>query len=128
MSLGAPQTLPALLMAIEAEVLAADARFQLQQANAWCTVQHGRPLLEGYDRLANLGLVQLTMSMALVAVRGRWWQRLYHWFIGLEPEPRFRLATEQNEPSALRITVAYARDAQGRWARLPANAGPSPLQ
>ena len=128
MSLGAPQTLPELLTAIEAEVLAADTRFQLLQANAWSTAQHGRPLLEGYDRLTNLGLFQLTMSLALVAVRGRWWQRLYHWFTGSEPEPRFRLATEKNESSALRITVAYARDAQGRWARRPATAGPSPTQ
>lgn len=121
MSLGGQQTLLALLTAIEAEVVEADARFQLLQANAWSAAGRGRPLLEGYDRLANLGLVQLSVTMALVTVRVPWWRRLCHWLFRLAPEPGFRLATDPNEPSALRVTVTFARDEQGRWRRTPSH-------
>jgi hypothetical protein len=110
-----PLTVSAFLAAVEAEVIEADARFQVLQASAWHDASRDRPLLAGYDRLTNLGLTQLTVSVALEPVRVGLLRRFFNWLLGTTPEARFRLWSGDDTKAPLRLAVAFGRDEQGRW-------------
>jgi hypothetical protein len=121
-----PEPVLALTTALQAAVADADAAFQIRQQVLWSRVALGTPLLEGFDRLANLGLVEVRVTMALVAVRPRWWRRLWNRLSRAPDQIDYRLRTDADAvtPAAMELSVVICRDAGGRWTASPSPSRP----
>ncbi|WP_210397039.1 hypothetical protein [Motiliproteus sediminis] len=121
--------------ALLADVISADARFQLAQAAAWksfaaelnhrgAALGHG-DLAAGWGRQANLGMDRLSLGLTLELYRPPWWQRLWLWMttlIGRKPPPRpakYRLAGAGAGAPVLQLTLVATRTAEGRWRVAP---------
>jgi hypothetical protein len=107
-----PQPISAVLAAVETEVVQADAAFQIAQQRDWNRMIAGRSLLQGYDRLANLGLEEVRVTLALKSVRRNWFIRLWHHLTGKTDPPQYRLARGRETPT-LRVTAIVRRNDQG---------------
>jgi len=107
----------ALLQSLPEHVATADATFQLRQQLAWNALAASQPLLEGYDRLANLGLESVELTLALIAVQPSWWRRVLGAIFPrlLPASERFRLVHADDERATLRFTLRIRRDASGRF-------------
>jgi hypothetical protein len=109
-----PQPISAVLAAVQTEVAQADAAFQIAQQRDWNNLVAGRSLLEGYDRLANLGLAEVRVTLALKSVRPGWITRRWHRMTGKTDEPSYRLAVGDETPT-LQLTAVVRRTADGRF-------------
>lgn len=109
------QPLADILAALVEQVAQTDAAFQVGQRLGWNRLGADHPLLEGYDRLANLALTELQITIGLVQEGRCWLRRLWHWLCRRAPEPRYRLQTEHDACASFRISVRIARNTSGRW-------------
>lgn len=125
-----------LLDSVLADVVAADAHFQLTQTEAWgdfgraLNELNDLPMVEqvdlavGFGRLENLGLSELSVSLPLEVYRPGWlhrrWWGIIRLFGGKVPpnEERFRLA-EPGVRGVIELQVAARRDNLGRWTVAP---------
>lgn len=120
-----------LLESVLADVIAADANFQLTQTKAWSDFSaslnelNNLPMVEkvelglGFGRLENLGLSELSVSLPLEVYRPGWLRRCWWGVIRLfgrkvATEERFRLAHGSSGP-VLELQVKARRDAAGHW-------------
>lgn len=120
-----------LIEAVLADVIAADANFQLTQAKAWSDFSASLNELNqlsnverielgvGFGRLENLGLSELSVSLPLEVYRPGWLRRCW-WgairlFGGKGPgDRRFRVA-ERGSGAVMELLIKARRDAAGRW-------------
>ena len=125
-------TLDDLVESVLADVVEADANFQLTQAAAWrefgkAINEFGRlPTVErvdfavGFGRLENLGLSDLSVQLPLEVYRAGWLRRCWWGLIKLfgarvpPREERYRLAADGNR-GVIELTIKARRDGQGRW-------------
>ena len=110
-AVASPRPIADIVASLGQEVAEADAALQIGQQRGWNELAGGRPLLAGYDRLANLGVAEVRVTLALVAVRPGWLRRL----AGAGPEIRYRPA-RAGEAASLELCAVIRRDGRGRWA------------
>ncbi len=96
------------------QIADADAAFQISQQRDW-NAMAAHPILEGHDRLVNLGLKELAVSVALAVIKPPWYRRLWNWMRQRTEEPRYRLQAVGDGKPALSFRAVIARDEQGRW-------------
>lgn len=111
------------------EVIEADALMQVRQRAAWREALGGSEMLEGLDRLENLGLAQVRFAFRLEPVDVSWSARV--WAVLTEPlgpgffarvarrlarSPRhFRLASSSSSAGGLDVSLTVAREEDGLW-------------
>ncbi len=115
--------------ALLADAIAADAQFQLQQALAWqrfgaSITNPGEaplPLSAGLDRLGQLGVTELAVTVPLERIRPAWWRRALRWFASALgstppalPEARFRVARRRKR-AVIEYAVRVSRGEDGRF-------------
>jgi hypothetical protein len=108
---GSVRPLQDIVASLGQQVAEADAAMQIEQQRAWNQLVDGRALLAGYDRLANLGVEEVRVTLGLVAVRPGWFRRL---FGARRDDVRYRPARAA-EKATLDLVALIRRDAQGRW-------------
>jgi hypothetical protein len=96
------------------EVADADAAFQIAQQRGWNAIT-GHPLVEGYDRLANLGVAEVRVTVRLVAIPPAWYRRFINRVRGLEDEVRYRLHVPGDGPPSITFRATVARNEKGAW-------------
>ena len=121
-----------LMDSVLADVVAADANFQLTQAEAWG--RFGKaisdlgsvPMIDkldfsvGFGRLENLGLSELSISLPLEVYKPglikRLWWGVVHIFGYKKPSQneRFRLASSGNK-GIIELQIKAKRDEYGHW-------------
>ncbi len=124
--------LPHLLESAQADVISADANFQLTQTQAWrdfgnslaeftqLPAEEWSELAAGFGRLENLGMTEVRLSLQLEVDQPGWFRRqvwrIGKWLKRSTPPPgeRYRLA-RPGCGSALRLEVVVSRDGQGRY-------------
>lgn len=124
--------LPHLLESALADVISADANFQLTQTMAWRDFGNSlaeftqlpaeeRPeLAAGFGRLENLGMTEVRLSLQLEVNQPGWLRRqiwrVRKWLKRPTPPPghRYRLAPP-GRGSSVRLDVVVSRDSQGRY-------------
>jgi hypothetical protein len=74
--------------------------------------------MEGYDRLANLGVAEVRVTVRLTAIRPPWYRRLWNRVTRAADKPAYRLHTRGDGPPALTFRATVGRDAHGRWMAL----------
>jgi hypothetical protein len=111
-----PADVEALLRSLPDHVTRADAAFQARQQLAFRDLA-GQPLLAGYDRLPNLGIESVEVSVAVVAEPPSWFRRLLGaLFPRLCPaRERFRLVEPGDRGFAVRVTGVIRRDVPGAF-------------
>jgi len=117
-----------------ADVISADANFQLSQGEAWRQFNESlqtvsdNPLLKamdfsvGFGRLENLAIneisVQLPVEVYKPSVLKRFWWGVLKW-VGKPPqknESQFRLSRDASgAANRIEIAIKVTRDEQGRW-------------
>lgn len=121
-----------LLDSVLADVVAADANFQLTQVQAWrdfgnAMAEFGQiPVVDrvdfsvGFGRLENLGLSELSVSLPLEVYRPGWLHRTWWGVIKLfgarvpSADERYRLARSGNR-AVIELSVKARRNEYGRW-------------
>jgi len=110
-----------LVRALAGEVAEADATFQLRQRLAWRDATGGASaVLEGLDRLGNLGLQEVRFSLQLEPAPRPWYVRLWD-FLARRPVTRrdtFRFARPGGRNAgapAFQISVTVGRSSGGAW-------------
>ena len=111
------------------EVIEADALMQVRQRVAWREALKTAVVLEGTDRLLNLGLTEARFSFRLDPVGTSWaarawkvltepfgkgWFARVAWLWSTHPR-RFRLASPRAEAGGLHVTLTMGRSADGHW-------------
>lgn len=115
MPFASPRVVGDIVKAIAADVADADAKFQLAQVSGWNRMLPGAALLEGYDRLSNLGVSEVRVTLGLAASGAGWLCRTWRRLRGQPaPEPLYRPALDGDTVS-MTITATVSRDPQGRW-------------
>jgi hypothetical protein len=110
-----PQWIADFATSVAGHVADADAAFQLDQQRGWNAMLQGTPLLEGYDRLGNLGFSEVRVTVDLAAAGPGFWRSAWRRITFRRPAaPSLRVAVG-GEPVAMRVTAVVSRDAQGRW-------------
>ena len=114
------------------EVIEADAYMQVKQRAAWREALRESTVLEGLDRLENLGLSEVCFTFLLEPHHRPWLRRI--WFvlatlplgagwlsqafaILLQPAQQFRFARPQTRPNATmsQVSIVVSRSEDGRW-------------
>ncbi len=110
-----------LLAILEAQVSQADAAFQIGQQMGWNEMIEGRPIMEGYDRLLNLGLTDIRLDLNLVAIPPGALFRFWLWLRSLGkrapmiPEPHYRLAYLGEDRISMNAVFHISRNRDGVW-------------
>ena len=108
------QPLHDIVTSLSEQVLQADAALQIGQQRGWNELVEGRLLLAGYDRLTNLGLEEVRVTLSLVAVRAGWFRRQWDRARGREATPvLYRLALA-GENASMAVNAVIRREAQGK--------------
>jgi len=101
-------------------VVHADAWAQIRQRLAWSDLSPREPLLEGVDRLENLGLVEVQLGFSLEPAGSGWAARLSRWvrslFGAVETVGTFRLVAPGSQRAHLDVSVKIGRQRDGTWA------------
>ena len=110
-----PQWIADFATSVAGHVADADAAFQLEQQRGWNAMLAGTALLEGYDRLANLGVSEVCVTLDLAAAGPGFWRGIWR-FVTFRPPaaPTLRVAVD-GDKVAMRVSATVSRDAQGRW-------------
>ncbi|WP_333607155.1 hypothetical protein [Arsukibacterium sp.] len=121
-----------LLDSVLADVVTADAQFQLTQVAAWRDFSGQLQQLEqltdvdaidlaiSLGRLEHLGITELSITVPLQQYQPAWWQRCWWWFKQLfgarvpTTSERYRLA-DSNSSAVMAMSVTARRSEQGRW-------------
>jgi hypothetical protein len=109
-----PRPVFAVLGWLSQEIADADAAFQITQQRDWNRIA-GRPLVEGFDRLANLGVTEVRVTVRLTAIRPPWYRRLWNRLWRLQDELAYRFHVKGDGSPALVFRATVARDTAGRW-------------
>jgi hypothetical protein len=110
-----PQWIADFATSVAGHVADADAAFQIDQQRAWNAMLPGAALLEGYDRLASLGLSEVRMTLDLAAATPGFWRRVWRTVTFRPPAPPSLRVAVEGEKVAMRVTATVSRDPQGRW-------------
>ena len=112
-----------------AAVIQADAAMQVAQDMAWKEASGGVVIVEGMDRLENLGLAEVRFTMALEPAQAflpaRLWAALAEplgrgWFGRVkqslkEGRGRYRLVSGGDGAKAVLLVITVGREEDGRW-------------
>ncbi|OZG75258.1 hypothetical protein BTA51_02415 [Hahella sp. CCB-MM4] len=121
-----------LLNAALADVISADAHFQLSQAKAWRDFGHSlaefsqvppaerEDLATSLSRLENLGLVEVSITLPLEAYKPNLFLRVWLWFRKVfgsqlpDTVDQFRL-TKPDRQQDLEVCIKVQRGERGKW-------------
>ncbi len=96
----------------------ADASMQLRQRLAWNRLVAGHPLLEGIDRLENLGVTEVQIGMCLEPTGIGWLARVWRhvrMLFGAVDVPKFRLVAPRKRRTQVSVTIRVTRQRDGSW-------------
>ncbi len=104
-----------------AEIIKADAEMQINQRLGWQELNQDFPTIEGFDRLENLGVKEVTLTFWMKPTKfgffSRLWILLKHLF-GRSPKVTFgmvRPLIDADKKKCIEVKVVVSRDKNDRF-------------
>jgi hypothetical protein len=108
------------LQNLMAEIIKADAEMQINQRLGWQGINKDFPTIEGFDRLENLGVKEVTLTFWMKPMKFGFFSRLWillQYLFGKSPKIAFSLVRPliDADKNGLEVKVVVSRDRNDRF-------------